>query len=79
MNFLIFFYNCINDSQGFEAAVASGAKEVAIFASASESFSKSNINCSIEESLTRYQAVTEAARKLSIPVRGYATLFLSLC
>ncbi|KAM7497103.1 hypothetical protein LguiA_021517 [Lonicera macranthoides] len=59
--------------KGFEAAVASGAKEVAIFASASESFSKSNINCSIEESLTRYQTVTEAARKLSIPVRGYVS------
>ncbi|KAL6337557.1 hypothetical protein AAG906_037150 [Vitis piasezkii] len=57
--------------KGFEAAVASGAKEVAIFASASESFSKSNINCSIEHSLTRYRDVALAARKLSIPVRGY--------
>ena len=57
--------------QGFEAAVASGAKEVAIFASASESFSKSNINCSIEDSLTRYSEVTLAAKKVSIPVRGY--------
>ncbi|KAM7528582.1 hypothetical protein LguiB_031992 [Lonicera macranthoides] len=59
--------------KGFEAAVAAGAKEVAIFASASESFSKSNINCSIEESLSRYRAVTHAARKLSIPVRGYVS------
>ncbi|GMH18678.1 hypothetical protein Nepgr_020519 [Nepenthes gracilis] len=57
--------------KGFEAAVAAGAKEVAIFASASESFSKSNINCSIEESLTRYSDVASAAEKLSIPVRGY--------
>lgn len=57
--------------QGFEAAVAAGAKEVAIFASASESFSKSNINCSIEDSLIRYGAVALAASKLSIPVRGY--------
>lgn len=56
--------------QGFEAAVASGAKEVAIFASASESFSLSNINCSIEDSLNRYRDVTLAARRLSIPVRG---------
>lgn len=62
----------INYLQGFEAAIAAGAKEVAIFASASESFSKSNINCSIEESLTRYRAVALAAKKLSIPVRGYA-------
>lgn len=62
-------------SKGFEAAVAAGAKEVAVFASASESFSKSNINCSIEDSLARYRDVTFAARNLSIPVRGYV-LFL---
>lgn len=52
--------------------MAAGAKEVAVFASASESFSKSNINCSIEESLARYRAVTRAAKELSVPVRGYA-------
>lgn len=57
--------------KGFEAAVAAGAKEVAIFAAASESFSKSNINCSIEDSLIRYHDVATAATKLSIPVRGY--------
>ncbi|KAL9232634.1 hypothetical protein vseg_007720 [Gypsophila vaccaria] len=57
--------------KGFEAAVAAGAKEVAIFASASESFSKSNINCSIEESLKRYEDVAIAAKKHSLPVRGY--------
>lgn len=56
--------------QGFEAAIAAGAKEVAIFASASEAFSKSNINCSIEDSLVRYRAVAHAAKVLSIPVRG---------
>ncbi|XP_042956780.1 hydroxymethylglutaryl-CoA lyase, mitochondrial isoform X1 [Carya illinoinensis] len=59
--------------KGFEAAVAAGAKEIAVFASASESFSKSNINCTIEESLARYRAVTRAAKKLSIPVRGYVS------
>ncbi|KAK6164028.1 hypothetical protein DH2020_000892 [Rehmannia glutinosa] len=59
--------------KGFEAAVAAGAKEVAVFASASESFSKSNINCSIEESFARYRAVTSATKKLSIPVRGYVS------
>ncbi|XP_021631278.1 hydroxymethylglutaryl-CoA lyase, mitochondrial isoform X1 [Manihot esculenta] len=59
--------------KGFEAAVAAGAKEVAVFASASESFSKSNINCSIEESLVRYRAVTHAAKELGIPVRGYVS------
>ncbi|XP_047162259.1 hydroxymethylglutaryl-CoA lyase, mitochondrial-like [Vigna umbellata] len=59
--------------KGFEAAVAAGAREVAVFASASESFSKSNINCSIEESLARYRAVIRAAKQLSIPVRGYVS------
>ncbi|EYU46179.1 hypothetical protein ABFS82_04G066800 [Erythranthe guttata] len=59
--------------KGFDAAIAAGAKEVAVFASASESFSRSNINCSIEESLVRYRAVTSAAKKLAIPVRGYVS------
>ncbi|XWS71231.1 hypothetical protein CRYUN_Cryun03dG0121100 [Craigia yunnanensis] len=59
--------------KGFEAAVAAGAKEVAVFASASESFSKSNINCSIEESLVRYRAICHAAKELSVPVRGYVS------
>ncbi|KAF3791483.1 Hydroxymethylglutaryl-CoA lyase [Nymphaea thermarum] len=59
--------------KGFEAAIAAGAKEVAIFASASESFSKSNINCTIEESLSRYREVASAARKLSVPIRGYVS------
>lgn len=57
--------------QGFDAAVAAGAKEVAIFAAASESFTKNNINCTIEESLQRYQLVCNAAQRLNIPVRGY--------
>ncbi|POO00506.1 2-isopropylmalate synthase [Trema orientale] len=57
--------------KGFEAAVAAGAKEVAIFPAASESFSKANLNCSIEDSLIRYRDVALAAKKLSIPVRGY--------
>lgn len=57
--------------QGFKAAVAAGAKEVAIFASASEAFSMSNINCSIKDSLARYQEVVFAAKKLGMPIRGY--------
>ncbi|GMI65677.1 3-Hydroxy-3-methylglutaryl-CoA (HMGCoA) lyase [Hibiscus trionum] len=57
--------------KGFEAAVSAGAKEVAIFASASESFSRSNINCSIEDSLARFRDVASAAKELSVPVRGY--------
>ncbi|XP_062202114.1 uncharacterized protein LOC133904668 isoform X1 [Phragmites australis] len=59
--------------RGFEAAVAAGAKEIAVFASASESFSKSNINCTIEESLVRYRDVTSAAKKHRLRIRGYVS------
>lgn len=62
--------------KGFEAAVAAGAKEVAVFASASEAFSRSNINCSIEDSLARYRKVAHAAKKLGLPVRGYVSCVL---
>ncbi|KAK7336440.1 hypothetical protein VNO77_16981 [Canavalia gladiata] len=57
--------------KGFEAAVAAGAKEVAVFPAASESFSKANLNCGIEDNLARCHDITSAARCLSIPVRGY--------
>eukprot|EP00850_Spirogloea_muscicola_P004477 SM000019S05021 [mRNA] locus=s19:494998:497441:+ [translate_table: standard] len=57
--------------QGFEAAVKAGVKEVAVFAAASESFTHSNINCSIEESLQRYHAICGAAKEKDISVRGY--------
>ena len=40
--------------KGFEAAVAAGATEVAVFAAASEGFSQKNINCSIAESIDRF-------------------------
>jgi hydroxymethylglutaryl-CoA lyase len=59
--------------KGFEAAMAAGAREVAVFASASETFSRRNINCSIDESLTRFDPVFEAARDRNIPVRGYVS------
>lgn len=59
--------------RGFEAAVAAGANEVAIFGSASEGFSQANINCSISESLERFKPVLEAARHIDLPVRGYVS------
>lgn len=57
--------------RGFEAAIAAKADEVAIFGSASEGFSKANINASIQESLERFRPVAEAAHAAGIPVRGY--------
>jgi hydroxymethylglutaryl-CoA lyase len=59
--------------QGFEAAMQAGATEVAIFAAASEAFSQKNINCSIAESLKRFEPVVSAAAALKIPVRGYVS------
>nr|XP_033812703.1 hydroxymethylglutaryl-CoA lyase, mitochondrial isoform X2 [Geotrypetes seraphini] len=62
--------------KGFQAAVAAGAKEVSIFAAASELFSKKNINCSIDESLQRFQKVVRAAGEANILVRGYVSCVL---
>ena len=62
--------------QGFERAVAAGADEVAIFAAASESFSKKNINCGIAESLQRFAPVMAAAAERDLPVRGYVSCVL---
>ncbi len=57
--------------RGFEGAVAAKADEIAIFGSASEGFSKANINASIAESLERFAPVAEAAKSAGLPVRGY--------
>lgn len=59
--------------QGFDGAVVAKASEVAIFAAASEAFSQKNINCSIAESLKRFEPVLSAASALEIPVRGYVS------
>ncbi|MGK7755485.1 MULTISPECIES: hydroxymethylglutaryl-CoA lyase [unclassified Roseovarius] len=59
--------------RGFQDAMAAAANEVAIFGSASEGFSKANINASIEESLQRFAPVAEAAREVGVPLRGYVS------
>ena len=62
--------------QGYERAIAANANEVAIFAAASEAFSQKNINCSISESLQRFEQLMEAAQAQKIPVRGYISCVL---
>lgn len=62
--------------KGFERAMAVDADEVAIFAAASESFSQKNINCSIAESIARFEPVMAAAKARDIPVRGYISCVL---
>ncbi|MCF6430110.1 hydroxymethylglutaryl-CoA lyase [Leisingera sp. MMG026] len=59
--------------RGYEDAVAAKADEIAVFASASEGFSKANINATIEESITRFLPVLEAAKENGLPVRGYVS------
>lgn len=59
--------------KGMESAISAGAKEVAIFAAASESFSQKNINCSIAESLQRFEPLMQMATEHGIRVRGYVS------
>lgn len=61
--------------RGLEGALATGVERIAIFASASETFSQKNINCSIKESFVRYKAVVDEAHEKGLSVRGY----LSMC
>ena len=61
------------NAKGLDRAIAANADEVAIFASASEGFSRANLNCSISESLERYEAVSGAAMSENLPVRGYVS------
>ncbi|XP_073445238.1 3-hydroxymethyl-3-methylglutaryl-CoA lyase, cytoplasmic isoform X2 [Dendrobates tinctorius] len=59
--------------QGFQSAIAAGAKEVSVFGAASETFSEKNINCSIKESMGRFEDVIKSAHSLHVPVRGYVS------
>lgn len=59
--------------KGLEGAIAARADEIAIFAAASEGFSKANLNCTIDESFDRFAPVAEAARAAGLPVRGYVS------
>lgn len=66
----------VPNAQGFHNALAAGAKEIAIFGAASETFSQKNINCSIDESLNRFAEVTQLAKQHHIKVRGYISCVL---
>ncbi|KAL6230259.1 hypothetical protein BDW75DRAFT_248830 [Aspergillus navahoensis] len=59
--------------KGLEKAIASGVKEVAVFISATEGFSKANINCTVDQGLERAQAVVRKATESGITVRGYVS------
>ena len=63
----------VPNTKGLEAAMKAGAREIAIFGAASEAFSQKNINCSIGESLKRFEAVMKIAKSGGIKVRGYVS------
>jgi hydroxymethylglutaryl-CoA lyase len=66
----------VPNERGMQAAIAAGVREVAIFTAASETFTRKNINCSIDESFARFGAVMEMARAHDIRVRGYVSCVL---
>jgi hydroxymethylglutaryl-CoA lyase len=62
--------------KGLELAHAAGVQEIALFAATTESFSQKNTNCSIAESIDRFNAVIDTALGLDIKVRGYISCVL---
>ncbi len=62
--------------QGYERALAVGARDVAVFAAASEAFSQRNINASIAESLERFEPILQRAKHDGVRVRGYVSTVL---
>jgi hydroxymethylglutaryl-CoA lyase len=70
------FHVLVPNEKGYEASQAAGAKVIAVFASASEGFSRANINCSVSESIERFKPVLARARDDGIKVRGYISCVL---
>ena len=70
------FHVLVPNEKGYDAAKAAGAKVIAVFASASEGFSKANINCTVAESIQRFIPVIERAKADGIKVRGYVSCVL---
>ena len=66
----------VPNEQGLELALQAGAKEIAIFAAASETFSQRNINCSVATSIDRFRPVAERAQAEGLRMRGYISCVL---
>ena len=62
--------------KGLELALAAGVEEVALFAASTETFSQKNTNCSIAESIDRFNAVIDEAQAAGVKVRGYISCVL---
>ena len=70
------FHVLVPNEKGFEASQVAGAKVIAVFASASEGFSRANINCTVAESIERFKPVLARAKADGIRVRGYISCVL---
>jgi hydroxymethylglutaryl-CoA lyase len=70
------FHVLVPNEKGYDAARAAGARVIAVFASASEGFSRANINCSVAESIERFRPVIARAKADGIKVRGYISCVL---
>jgi hydroxymethylglutaryl-CoA lyase len=70
------FHVLVPNEKGYAAAREAGAKVIAVFASASEGFSRANINCSVAESIERFKPVIISAKADGIKVRGYISCVL---
>src|ERR1700724_4240666 len=70
------FHVLVPNEKGYEAAREAGARVIAVFASASEGFSRANINCSIAESIERFKPVVARAKADGVRVRGYISTVL---
>jgi hydroxymethylglutaryl-CoA lyase len=70
------FHVLVPNEKGYVAASAAGARVIAVFASASEGFSRANINCSVAESIERFKPVMARAKADGIKVRGYISCVL---
>ncbi len=66
----------VPNMQGLTAAFAAGVSEIAVFSSASETFSRKNTNCSIEQGLARFDEVCATAKGSGVRVRGYISCVL---
>jgi isopropylmalate/homocitrate/citramalate synthase len=66
----------VPNMKGLEKALALGVREISIFAAATSTFSKNNINCTTEESLQRYEPVVARALEQGLKVRGYVSTVL---
>jgi hydroxymethylglutaryl-CoA lyase len=70
------FHVLVPNEKGYDAALDAGARVIAVFASASEGFSRANINCSVAESIERFRPVVNRARADGVKVRGYISCVL---